>query len=222
MKKIHKVRASLMRLSVSVLISVVSTVTLFCRNDVKPITADTEKTANTIEDVIITTVSIATTTMLVTTTTTTTTVMLTTSATIANTEPLTTQATTITTTITQPDNEPTERLETIIDNADIILLAQLINKEASKTWEGRIAVADVVVNRMNSGYWGDTISDVIYARGQFTTAKSLGYYTEEDYQAAEYVLTNGSTNTSLFYFTGGYADGLNKFSDQNHNYICSY
>ena len=35
------------------------------------------------------------------------------------------------------------------------------------SYEGQLAVANVVLNRLHSGYYGSTISDVIYAKGQF-------------------------------------------------------
>ena len=101
-------------------------------------------------------------------------------------------------------------------NSDTILLAQLINKEASASYDGKLAVASVVVNRSN--YYGQSISDVIYAPGQFTTCYSLGYYTDADYQAAQQILTNGSVNNA-FYFDGCHPDCLNHFRDINNNFV---
>lgn len=51
---------------------------------------------------------------------------------------------------------------------DAYLLACLVSMEAgSEPYEGQLAVANVVLNRLRSGYYGNTISDVIYAKGQF-------------------------------------------------------
>ncbi|MBP5433711.1 cell wall hydrolase [Ruminococcus sp.] len=100
--------------------------------------------------------------------------------------------------------------------SDAVLLAQLINKESSATWDGMIAVADCVVNRANVN--GMSISQVIYAPEQFTTAYSLGYYTADNYNAAVQVLTYGSTNTSIYFFDGNHG-GLNWFYDKNRNYL---
>lgn len=115
----------------------------------------------------------------------------------------------------------TEYIEPVYNNSgysdsDTILLAQLINKEASASYDGKLAVASVVVNRSN--YYGQSISDVIYAPNQFTTCYSLGYYTDTDYQAAQQVLTNGSVNNA-FYFDGCHPDCLNHFRDINNNYV---
>lgn len=51
---------------------------------------------------------------------------------------------------------------------DAYLLACLISMEAGyEPYEGQLAVANVVLNRLHSGYFGGSISSVIYAPGQF-------------------------------------------------------
>ena len=110
-----------------------------------------------------------------------------------------------------------EVVETTYDDSDVILLAKLINHEASATWEGKVAVGSCVVNRMN--YYNQSVSQVIFAPNQFTTASSLTTYTDDDYKAAEQVLNNGSSDTRLFFFTGCHPDRKNHFEDINHNWI---
>lgn len=157
------------------------------------------------------------------------------------TEPVTTQAEIITEPVTEPVvtepatqtatepapveeptepvyvQEPVEQVQPLPYNeSDAVLLAQLINKESSVNWDGMIAVADCVVNRANIN--GLTISQVIYAPGQFTTAYSLGYYNTDNYNAAVQVLTYGSTNTAIYFFDGNHG-GLNWFYDINRNYL---
>lgn len=115
----------------------------------------------------------------------------------------------------------TEYVEPIVNNtgyseSDIILMAQVINKEASASYDGKLAVASVIVNRSN--YYGQSISDVIYAPNQFSVVGNLGSYTQDDYNAAVQVLTNGSVNNA-YYFDGGHSDCLNHFKDMNNNYI---
>lgn len=54
-----------------------------------------------------------------------------------------------------------------------MLLAALIQCEAGgESYEGQIAVGAVVMNRVRSGAYPDTIHGVIYASGQFTPAQS--------------------------------------------------
>lgn len=56
---------------------------------------------------------------------------------------------------------------------DIYLMAACITMEAgSSSYESQLAVGNVIVNRVKSGQWGSSISDVIYAKGQFPGATS--------------------------------------------------
>ena len=102
------------------------------------------------------------------------------------------------------------------NEADAILMAQVINKEASATYDGKLAVASVIVNRSN--YYGQSITDVVYAPNQFSVVYNLGSYTADDYNAAVQVLTGGSVNNA-YYFDGCHPDRLNHFRDINNNYI---
>lgn len=57
--------------------------------------------------------------------------------------------------------------------SDATLLAALIQCEAgNESYEGQLAVGAVVVNRVKSASYPDTVSDVIFASGQFTPAGS--------------------------------------------------
>lgn len=56
---------------------------------------------------------------------------------------------------------------------DSVLLAALIQCEAGdEPYEGQVAVGAVVMNRVKSGAYPNTVKDVIYASGQFTPAGS--------------------------------------------------
>lgn len=60
-----------------------------------------------------------------------------------------------------------------ISEDDVYLLACLVCAEAgSEPYEGKLAVANVVLNRLRSGAYGNTVSDVIYARNQFSVVKN--------------------------------------------------
>lgn len=55
---------------------------------------------------------------------------------------------------------------------DAYLLACLVYAEAgSEPYEGKLATANIVLNRLNSGKYGNTISDVINAPGQFSVVR---------------------------------------------------
>ena len=67
----------------------------------------------------------------------------------------------------------TNRAAIKVSDEEIYLLATVVAMEAlGESYEGQLAVANVVVNRMLDGYWGDTIHDVVYAPGQFSGANS--------------------------------------------------
>lgn len=58
-------------------------------------------------------------------------------------------------------------------DADVMLLACLIHAEAGgQSYEGKLAVANVVLNRVKSSKYPDSIKSVIYQSGQFSVAKS--------------------------------------------------
>lgn len=56
---------------------------------------------------------------------------------------------------------------------ELKLLACLVHAEAgNQSYEGKLAVANVVLNRMKSSKYPNTMKDVIYQPGQFSVAKS--------------------------------------------------
>lgn len=73
--------------------------------------------------------------------------------------------------------------------SDIILMAQLVHAEAEgEPYEGKVLVASVIMNRQkDGGYYGDTIKQVIFKKGQFDGIKRDcfidGTYTDEDIKA---------------------------------------
>ncbi|WP_209121262.1 cell wall hydrolase [Alkalihalobacillus sp. BA299] len=66
-------------------------------------------------------------------------------------------------------NHSTEvNLEVSLSVAEIDLLARIVRAEAqTEPFEGKVAVADVVLNRVESPQFPNTIKKVIYQRGQF-------------------------------------------------------
>lgn len=87
------------------------------------------------------------------------------------------------------------------------LLATVVAMESEwESYEGKLAVANVVINRLLSGRWGDSIEDVIYAPGQFYGANSgrveqfqkKGFH-EDCYKAAKEALS-GKNNIGDFIF----------------------
>lgn len=87
-------------------------------------------------------------------------------------------------------------------------LARLVYLEANtESLECQKAIVSVVINRVNSGYWGSTVNSVVYAKNQFTPASKIPYTTptSTNYEAVDYVLTNGVTlPTYVLYFRSSY------------------
>ena len=87
-------------------------------------------------------------------------------------------------------------------------LARLVFLEANtESLECQKAIASVVLNRVNSGYWGNTVNSVVYAKNQFTPASRIPYVTPTatNYEAVDYVLENGATlPAEVLYFRANY------------------
>lgn len=108
----------------------------------------------------------------------------------------------------------------IADGNDVKLLASLIYCEAgAESYDGKLAVGSVVMNRVRSGAYPNTISGVIYASGQFSPAMSgkvarvyngeNGSVPESCYQAANQVLSGYSNVGDATHFRrAGNHDGI--------------
>lgn len=67
--------------------------------------------------------------------------------------------------------------ETMYSEEDVEALARIVYWEArGESEEGQLAVANVVVNRMNDERWPDTIESVIAQKSQFTPYSSSRYF----------------------------------------------
>ena len=90
-----------------------------------------------------------------------------------------------------PTEAPTEALTEAApaNSSDLYLLAAIVYAESgSESYEGQLAVASVVMNRLYSGKWGSSLSSVIYAPSQFTGAYTGAFST---------ALSTGGSATSL-------------------------
>lgn len=89
---------------------------------------------------------------------------------------------------------------------DTDLLARLVHSEAQgESYEGKVAVADVVMNRVRSGQFPITIRDVIYQSGQFQPIENGAINTPADadsIKAANEVLSGAAdvTGGALYFY----------------------
>ena len=107
--------------------------------------------------------------------------------------------------------------EAAVSGSDTDLLAALIYCEAGgEPYEGQVAVGAVVMNRVKSGSFPNSISEVIYQSGQFGPAitgkldrvLAAGSATESCYQAAREALAGASPVGDALYFGDGQNYGI--------------
>ena len=88
--------------------------------------------------------------------------------------------------------------ETTLEYKDKALIARLVNAEATgEDMIGKRLVVDVILNRLDSGDYGETIDEVISERGQFT--RPAEEYTSDDIKAVELELIQ-RLDYEVFYF----------------------
>ncbi len=88
---------------------------------------------------------------------------------------------------------------------DVIWLARIIQKEAGgSSLDGKLGVANVVINRKDSPLFPNTIREVIFAKGQFPPAYSAGFTTLTPsaacFMAAKLALNGNNTVGDSLYF----------------------
>lgn len=110
--------------------------------------------------------------------------------------------------------------------SDLDLLAALVWAEAGDQPipEGLCYVCDVVLNRVDSPAWPNTIADVIYQPGQFSVVnngalnRAFGNVPQACYDAVQSQLA-GRLNYDIIYFSMGYnANGTLAFTHGTHFY----
>lgn len=102
---------------------------------------------------------------------------------------------------------------------EIDLMAQLVWHEAgNQDMVGKMLVADTVLNRMESDRFPNTVEEVIFQKGQYTTAKVLGRVepTIDCYGAVLSEIDGERYNTEVFYFGRGWGCGTPLFKHQDH------
>lgn len=107
----------------------------------------------------------------------------------------------------QPDTPPVDNPPPDVSQSDLALLAAIIECEAvGEGYEGKLGVGSVVLNRVDSPYFPNTILEVLYQKNQFSPirsgkfAKVLARGAEPScVQAAQEVL-GGHRNVDALYF----------------------
>lgn len=106
----------------------------------------------------------------------------------------------------KPKAEPKISKESVKMNTnELDLLARIINAEArNQPYEGKIAVGNVIMNRVNNSKFPNTIKEVIYQKGQFYPVVNGAINkqpSEDSIKAAKEVLAGRTVvNSNVLYF----------------------
>lgn len=132
---------------------------------------------------------------------------------------------------TVKSSQPVIEVETLersyISDEDLTLLTLLTMAEAEgESEEGKRLVIDTVLNRVDSEHFPDTISEVIYQKGQFTSMHNGRVdrvdITEEVVRLVEEEVNNRTNYGVVFFHADHYGKyGVPMFSVGNH-YFSSY
>ena len=115
----------------------------------------------------------------------------------------------------------------ILDGREIDLLAAIIHAEAKgEDLEGKTLVGCVVLNRLDSPDFPDTLEGVAYQRNQFTPAmngaleKAFGELTDDDYRAA-YAAVTDRPDREILYFDGVWPKYGTRAYQHGGHYFCT-
>jgi len=105
------------------------------------------------------------------------------------------------------EKEPLPYDEDDFEN-ELRCLQKIVMAEAgSEDIVGQIMVANVILNRVKTGRWGDSIQDVVFAEGQFSPVEYGGYWaatpTSEVKEACERALLGEDYSDGALYFCSG-------------------
>lgn len=103
--------------------------------------------------------------------------------------------------------------ETLLDESKVYMLAHLIGGEAGADWctdELQLAVGSVVLNRIASDRFPNTMEEVIFQKGQYSVTWNGAYEnepTERTVANAKYLLLNGPTIPEDVLFQANFKQG---------------
>lgn len=121
-------------------------------------------------------------------------------------------------------NQNADTPEVSADNEEVQLLAKLVNAEAGDaSRETQIAVASVILNRVQSDIFPNTIYDVIYQEGQYPPTQSGTFDqapNESSLESALYVYQNGSQIPANVLYQSYDVQGSGVWAEMDGNYFC--
>lgn len=119
--------------------------------------------------------------------------------------------------------EEQEAIKTEMYYGEMELIAQLVRAEAgNQSLEGKRAVADVVLNRVDSSKFPDTIPEVIFQDRQFSCVvdgnfdKAAWTVDETDFEAVEMEMENRTDSAILYFSSGDCCNGTYAYTIGDH------
>lgn len=110
----------------------------------------------------------------------------------------------------------------VLDQNDLVMCASVVEAEAgNQDLYGKRLVVDVILNRMRSPLFPNTLSGVITQNKQFTVMrngsyqKALGRISVESYQAV-FIECENQIDYGILYFSRGKKNGKGHFKYQDH------
>lgn len=108
------------------------------------------------------------------------------------------------------------------DEETLLWLSRIIYCESgNQSLEGKIAVGNVVMNRVNSDRFPNTVYDVIFQKNQFSPASSRSIYrdpNEESVLAAKLVMDGAVALEGVLFFNRA---GMNCYASRNRDYVAT-
>lgn len=105
---------------------------------------------------------------------------------------------------------------------DVYWLSRIIYSESgNQPLTGKLAVGNVVLNRVNSSRFPNTIKEVIFQKNQFSPAKNGTIYrtpSEESVIAAKLCLDGAVALSNVLYFN---VNGLKSWASRNRTYVAT-
>ncbi len=126
--------------------------------------------------------------------------------------------------IEEPTVIETEVQVPILDQNEMVMASAVIEAEAgNQDLYGKRLVADVILNRIDSPKFPNTLYEVVNEKGQFTVMrngayqKALGRISPESYQALTLEMSGKRLDYGILYFSRGKTRGAkNHFKYQDH------
>ncbi len=107
-------------------------------------------------------------------------------------------------------NESTSRFGVSLPDYEKDLMARLVRAEAGgESYEGMVAVASVVLNRVADPRFPNSVEGVIYAKNQFSPVANGSINkpaSDIHFKAVEDALTRDNTNGAVFFYAPGLVD----------------